>query len=330
MNRPIFSKIGVSCLSCETTVPVSGRRKTFGKMALFSHFSFSTHKLELENNYGDDMKLLLMICLLIAVTNSSASCESQARTSLNQNERYLVGKHPLMFKMFIDCSAPDFGIGVVIHESVHMEDLGAPKFTTERQMARWFQNESNIKFNLFTVEQRKIGELSTDQFPTPNKMINRFLEENYKNVLEDESHSLHSLLDGYINDLHTLAARSFSRGLTELNAYGHGLISEHRLKGISNQRYGLLGFTFFLKAYLFQLSKEYPSKFRELMNANNRAYISKIMEQTAGALTISEHCSNMDEIELRDFLPLLADEAFSTPLRSILIDPRILDLMTCK
>ncbi len=265
----------------------------------------------------------------VPMNTSAFSCENRAKALLNDQEKYVINKHPLMLKAYLDCNSKTYGLEVIIHEAVHMEDVGAPKFKTFKELERWSKNEENIKFNLYTTEHKYLGEIAVNDFPTPNELVNTFLRQNYPDIIEDDSNAILSLVEGYIDDLGTLAARSFSQGITELNAYAHGLKTEYRLKKEHEQRYGLLGFTFFLKAYLYQLKKEYPEKFDQLKSLPNRNYISSLLHQTADVLVETSHCTNMDETELRDFIPLLSDERYLDAIKEILLSDLELKRILC-
>src|SRR5690606_11362568 len=149
-------------------------------------------------------------------------------------------------------------------------DLGIPYSLVEIDVTKWFEENTNIKVNLFSLSGIHIGSIELDGAPTPRRLITDVLESKYQQVMEDPEHTLHEWLESYILDDGTLASTSFPNGLTELNAYNHGLVTEYRLnselpdnnpyKGLLGQRHGVFHFLFNLKAYLYELKTKHPYK----------------------------------------------------------------------
>lgn len=180
-----------------------------------------------------------------------------------ESEKNIFQRHPFTHQ-FLDCNSNTLGLEAVIHEATHFEDLGVPAGFNEKEVEIWLSKASNVNFNLFLIDNSKRGEIEVNQAPEPQESILSFLKEYYPNILSDESHTIQSFLNLYIRDLATLSSYSFSKGLvTELNAYTHGLMIEQRLKlnthELLSQRYGILSFLFFFKAYLFELKNHNPS-----------------------------------------------------------------------
>lgn len=242
----------------------------------------------------------------------------------------LVKKHPLMFQQFLDCQSETLGLEVIIHEAAHMEDVGAPAFSSAEEMGKWFEDLSRINFDLTLMSYEKIGELKTKDFPSPHVMVNAFMQKHYPEILSDDGHSIHSLLKDYIDDLNMLSANSFSMGLTELNAYAHGLRTEFQVARKFESRKGLFGFLFFLKAYLYQLRDTDPAKFSLLLKPENKIYLTKLIDQSAEVLKQTSHCTSLEPIERRDFFNLLNDKNFFEGFEEINLNASSLNIIRCE
>lgn len=276
------------------------------------------------------MKHFTAFIFMALLSSYTLACEENAKALLDPKELYLFNKHPAMAKAFLDCGSPSFGLDTVVHEAVHMEDFGVPSFKTIEEVEQWFEKNKNPRLNFFTLDEKYLPEMSVTRLPSPNKLINRFLKENYPEILEEETSTILTFVEMYIDDLKTAYANSFTQGFSELNAYAHGLKTEHRLKNDLKSRYGVLAFTFFLKAYLHQLKKESPGKFKILLKDKNRKFISTFLKQSSDILIETNYCLEMDGYEKRDLSPILADEKHLGALREVVLNQDDVDSILCR
>ena len=126
-----------------------------------------------------------------------------------------------MFKTLIDCESKSYGLELLIHETAHMEDLGA-------------------------LNGNRLDEINVKEFPPPQKLMKRFIKQNYPFFfLKENNGAVISLYDAYLNDSSMLSTTSFSKGLTEINANAHGPRTEYKVTKENFQLYGFLGHTLF-------------------------------------------------------------------------------------
>jgi hypothetical protein len=279
---------------------------------------------------------LMIASTIVNAKTTSSDCIEQAFSLLkHESEKNAFLRHTWAHQ-FIDCESATLGIEVVIHEAVHFEDLGVPAGINEEELVVWFQKPSNIKFNIFLIDGSKGGEINVANLPKPQKMIMSFLKKYYPHILNDDSHTLQSLLEGYITDSQMLSSYSLSKGLTtEFNAYMHGLRTEVNAYSDQNekpmQRYGVLGFMFFFKAYLYEVQKQYPSIWKKLVSPKNAEKVIALFQQSVDVLEMSEHCSTMDEFERNDLFGLFADQKYMSAVKEILINQSdLLARLSCK
>ncbi len=273
------------------------------------------------------MKNLYLIALLISFLNFEVranNCVGQVESLLTEASEILVFKKHTFTHIFADCNEAKFGADIVLHEAVHFEDLGVPAGLNEQELMVWYSDPSNINFNLLLIDGSRLGEMQSQNLPMPRDLILNFLKKNYPSIYSDPNHSIQSLVDGYLKDHSTLASFSFVRGLTtELNAYIHGLRAEQRIKrslgigGSIYQRYGVLGFMFFFKAYLSELRTSYPAHWNSIVNSSDKSYIKEIFAEALIVLKFSDHCNTMDWFERNEFFALFEDQNYFLAVENI-------------
>lgn len=284
---------------------------------------------------------LFAITLLISLSSFGAElsqhdgCNEVAYQTLKDDgEKFIFNRHTWTHQ-FIDCNSSTYAMEIVIHEATHFEDLGVPAGVNQVELEKWFSNPKNIKFNQYLISGQKNGEMQLKTSPKPKTFILKFLKTNYPNILSDDSHMLQSFLEGYINDTSMLASYSFTKGIvTELNGYVHGLKVEQRIKGNGHeleQRYGVLGFLFFAKAYLAQIKKDLPSVWKEIKTAQNLQLLINLFRDASTVLMTSDHCNTMDEMEKRDLFSLVSDPKYLGAMEEVLASqPDIINKIVCR
>lgn len=284
---------------------------------------------------------LLSLCLFASVAPVvAADCSKEAFNFLKEeSEIFVVPRHTMMHA-FIDCSVSTLGIEVVLHEAVHAEDLGIPSGTKLEDLVAWFEQNPNAEANLFSLDQKHIGAIKLPDAPTPKSLVLKFLNENYASVIADLDHPIHGWLEGYILVDETFASNSFPKGLTELNAYIHGLRLEYRVKKslsqndpmnlIYFQRHGLWHFLFLMKAYVHELKKGSPESWNQLNHETNTDILSSLIADAATSLAGTNHCQISDPQE-KALFELFADPKFLDEMYEVMkASSSKLDLILCK
>lgn len=264
-----------------------------------------------------------------------SDCSELAYQKLKDDSEKLIFSRHTFTHQFIDCMSPTYGTEIVIHEAVHFEDLGVPAGINQVDLEKWFSNPNNIKFNQYLLSGQKNGELQLKKSPKPKTLIINFLQTNYPNILNDDSHMLQSFLEIYVNDTDALVSYSFSKGIiTELNGYIHGLKIEQRIKGNNKQleqRHGVYGFLFFMKAYLAQIKKDHRSVWKEIKTHQNIKHLINLLRDASTVLVASDHCNTMGEIEKRDLFSIVSDPKHLGEMEEILVtQPEILSKILCR
>ncbi len=285
--------------------------------------------------------ILAFILFSLSSASSAADCTQEAFKLLEEeSEIYVVDRHTMMHG-FLDCSLSTFGMEVVVHEAVHTEDLGVPAGLKLEELENWFIENPNAEANLFSLDKKHIGAISLLNAPTPKVLVLKFLSENYPDVMGDSEHPIHDWLAAYILDETTYASNSFPRGLTELNAYIHGLRFEARVKKdlpnsdaskfLMGQRHGLYHFLFLLKAYVHELKQAAPNSWVSLNQKLNQEIIKSLITDAKTSLVSSQHCAPIIDIDEKALFDLLADPKFFNELRSLLQESALdLDTVLCK
>lgn len=283
--------------------------------------------------------IVFVLCLILSFASFASNCFDEAKSLLqNPSEIYVFERHPYMHQ-FIDCESPTKGMEVVIHETVHFEDLGIPTKITAIELEEWFRNNPIMKADIYSLDGIHNGAIILDNAPTPKTLVLKFLNENYAEVMKNEDHPIHGWLEGYILDDSTLASYSFPSGLTELNAYIHGLIIEYRIKkdlppenpyqNLIVQRWGLWHFLFLLKAYTYELKNNSSNEWLLLNNDHNSKIIRSLIHDARKALTESSHCELVNEGEISLF-KLFSDPRYFSGLKEILGSEDNLNQILCQ
>jgi hypothetical protein len=268
------------------------------------------------------------------------TCLNEAQKFLKEiSEITLFKKHVSMHE-FADCDRPTFGIDVIIHEAIHLEDLGVPAGLSRLEVETWFKNHTHkLKANFISLNNQHKGSLNLSESPSPKKLVMNFLKKHYLSILNDREHPIHDWLNMYILDTETLASTSFPNGLTELNAYIHGLRIENRvISGLSadnpyknhlSQRHGLWHFLFVLKAYLMELKESYPRIWEELLREKNSQILNSLIKDSGNILSTTNHCNLTDEDEKKHF-SLLEDSKYFEGLVGLLKNKNDLKQILCQ
>jgi hypothetical protein len=281
------------------------------------------------------MKILLSFALIFCSSLAIASrppCWDLIMKHLKEpSEKYLFTVHPVLHS-FIDCEQPGFGLPILIHEASHFEDLGIPHYASAEDIQLWWEEGRFFEFSLYSLDGKKHGEMSIKNAPKPQMLILKFLKRNHPEVMANESHTIHSFVEGYLNDPDVYSSYLFTKGLvTELNAYTHGLRIESRYpakRDSANQRYGVLSFLIFFKAYIYE-AKTDTTLWIQLKRPENSKYMQLLFKQAARMLKLTNHCQNMNDFERKDLHGLLIVESSLGPLRELLQDEHSLREILC-
>lgn len=276
-----------------------------------------------------------------SIVNSTQDplCLEKAKSFLEDPvEIRLFEKYPSSH-IFKQCESQSKGIEVIIHEAVHFEDFEVPEGLNFDETEKWLKNSSNVnKANFISLDSSDLGSIDTTKNFPPRLLIMNFLKSYYQEVLDDKDHAIHTWLNLYILDENTSASSSFSNGLTELNAYTHGLRLENRVKkkfssdGISDkflgQRQGLLFFIFYLKASLHEIKKTDPIVWQEFLSENNRRVIDSLVKNAEIVLSSSNHCDLIDEND-KMLYSIFSDSGYFEALNEVLLNTVDLNKILC-
>lgn len=236
--------------------------------------------------------VLLILGQLTMAQTPLPSCEQKFKSyAATAREQTILdqSKGSLQSSNLLNCGRDSLGAFVVaIHEGVHTMDTGpGTKFYTSEG--------TSLEFDRL-------------QLPAPRDV----LKEHLARSGNQPSDMFNFMYKNYLVDRNTLAARDFLPGLTELNAYTHGVLTALALeeknpgraqRALNSQRTGLLFFLISTKTYLKELLDKHPEAHAKLMaNAKNSAAIDKLMALAMGALRKSNFCQSKEpgETELRN------------------------------
>lgn len=278
------------------------------------------------------------VLTLNSAFSADVNCLLEAKNFLKEpNEFYLFESH-ISLHAFADCERPTKGIDVIIHEAVHFEDLGAPAGLSYAELKKWHKENPVVKANFINLNNKHVGSIELSKSPSPKKLVMGFLKQNYPNVMKSKKHPIHEWLDTYILDKETFASTSFPNGLTELNAYIHGLRVEYRIietlaadnpyKNLLGQRHGLWHFLFVLKAYLYELKFQNPRQWAEMSADNNSNIISSMLKDALEVLSSSNHCNLINEDEIQLF-SIFSDRKYFDGLSGVIKNTDDLNKILC-
>ncbi len=224
-------------------------------------------------------------------------CREKFLSSLtSDSEKFLNDKFPDNFKQFNpscnNSSDMDFalvgGIGV-LHEDVHYQDIGY---------------DGTHKVNFITVDNEFLGGFSGhENLPETPKLINPFLEKNFKDLISGDNFFTETHL-GYIGDLEFPAGTDLLYMTSELNAYTHGLKYEHSVRGklsnpkmIGSSQYdGVYYFLTMFDNYLKLAKENNKNDWSILTNKTNKKILQKIFKSSIDTLDKANHCDNAKEV----------------------------------
>lgn len=284
--------------------------------------------------YNRRMSVIFKILIFTFSLSSFADCVGPASQLLKEKAEKSLFTRQTWTHRYLNCDSDTFDLEGIIHEAVHTEDLGAPPGLTYAELEQWAANPGLIRLNVMLLDGSKIGELQIGALPKPKHLITEFLQKYYPDVIDNEGHALNEFLELYIRDESIRSAVSFNIGqVTEFNGYIHGLRTESRIKSPTEplwQRYGVLSFMFFFKAYLYQLKNNHQDIWKKLSTKHNSEFITALFSQAEEVLSTTQHCNTMDHTERDDLFKLFSDSKLFDGLVEVLASrPDLLKSILC-
>lgn len=283
------------------------------------------------------MKTLILSALFLS-SSAFANCEEQALALLKTpTEQRLYHEYPYL-QSFIDCESEGFGALVVLHEGVHFNDIGIPANLSAAEMEEWMNTNKPDPgiFSLINLDGTKLGKIELKSPPAPSDVIRPYLSQNYSALMQNKDHQVHHWLEAYNDDAEMLSAQSFSMGLTELNAYIHGLAVEFRHVDetqpykIVGQREGVWYHLFTTKIYLTELKNKHPEEWKLMMSEHNRRLMTTLILNAAKVMEVSGHCKIKKEDIFHQMFDLVSDQKDLAALSEVLLDQKPLNQIFCR
>ncbi|MGE0528061.1 MAG: hypothetical protein AB7P49_13420, partial [Bdellovibrionales bacterium] len=184
---------------------------------------------------------------------------------------------------------------VAIHEGVHSLDEAIQVMSDVQAMKGPGRRKA---FYLPSMERLSVPFM---ELPQPNQIFEEFWRQKTMAPKEQSSSGFVDFYRSYIEDPSTTASKNFLEGLSELNAYTHGLISSTRISvrlgksipSLFSQRSGVLFFLTFTKIYFSQLRRTHPELWNKLILAPHiKDFVSTLVVNAIDALEHSRICMN--------------------------------------
>ena len=238
-------------------------------------------------------------------------CFDEMFNRLGNKEIFLLVNRPKIFLAMINCDSSTYYIEVAVHEAVHMMDFN---ITMDEALKL---DEEKLK-EITKYQFRSEGDvllLSNLGLPKPSVIVHKLIQESFPSLLEDPNSNFVSFYNDYILDEDTASSFSFEFGFsTELNAYAHGTVIEDHLKRknrenpqhgffdkIIGQRQGGIFFLSLHHAYLSELKKKAPEKFKKLLEDKvQKRSIHSNLERMIDAIIMSHKSYPLGKGEFSD------------------------------